>query len=119
MSEGVLNGQLINDAANLCNWSDNQITDLLDAISDAAQGTQANDGQGYQWHTIVQDGQNVNMVYNNGNPMCDGNGFDPQSGAGALIVDRLMAELSNLESIAANSVATSQRIQKEINSKLS
>ena len=45
--------------------------------------------------------------------------IDPQKGSGTLIIDRYMSELSNLESVAANAVATSQRIQKEVNSKLS
>lgn len=49
----------------------------------------------------------------------NGKSFDPQSAAGTLIMDRVMSELSNLDSIAANSVATEQRIAKDINSKLS
>jgi len=92
---GVCNGDLINDAFNICNMADQEIDGLLDQIWAAVQPG----GTGY----VTINGKQV----------------DPQSGAGALIIDRLMSELSNLESISANSVATSQRIQKEINSKLS
>lgn len=94
---GMLNGDLISDAYTVANFADSQIDQLLDQVWNAVQSG------GSFWWTV------------NGTPKP----IDPQSGAGALIIDRLMSELSNLESISANAVATAQRIQKEINSKLS
>jgi hypothetical protein len=83
----------------------------LDAINDAVNNpTGANDKDGF----YAESGK----IYNANYSLFSG-GVDPQSGAGALLIDRMMSELSNLESISANAVATSQRIQKEINSKLS
>ena len=112
MSGLVLASQTDQTSFGICNWSDAQINDLLDAINAAVNGTGETMADGF--YTKNNDGK----IYNDSYSLFSA-GVDPQSGAGALLIDRMMSELSNLESISANAVATSQRIQKEINSKLS
>ncbi len=89
---GLLGGNAIQSAYSICQNADASIDALLAAVQ-----TKGNITVGT--HVLTSG--------------------DYQSGAGTLIVDRMMSELSNLESLAANSIATLQRIAKEINSKLS
>jgi hypothetical protein len=105
---GLVSGGVIDPAFDVCSWADNQIEALLQAIQAAVTGTFPTDMNPdfYDYYS----GPNAVMI--NGTPV------DPHEGAGTLLIDRMMSELSNLESISANAVATSQRIQKEINSKL-
>jgi len=110
MSEFVLASAMDQAAFGICDWSDSQIFDLLDAINSAVNETDEQIQGGF----YCKDGK----VYNDDYALFK-NGVDPQSGAGALLIDRMMSELSNLESISANAIATMQRIQKEIHSKTS
>ena len=90
---GLLTGSAVEDAYAICKAADDEIGKLLDAVRNNTSYTSP-DGS----ITLTQ--------------------ADFQSGAGTLLVDRLMSELSNLESLSANALATLQRIAKEINSKL-
>ncbi len=111
-NELVMASAVDQNAFNICDWSDSQINDLLGAISSAVNSPNSDYTSGA---FTVEAGKVKSTQFT----LFSGDGIDPQSGAGALVIDRLMSELSNLESISANAVATSQRIQKEINSKLS
>ena len=123
-NSAIISGNAINEAYGVCDWADSQIEALLEAINFLYSDDQGNVGalsaearsfidmdsyeeveEGVWKYTCLQIGGH--------------GGIDPQDGAGTLIIDRLMSELSNLESISANAIATMQRIQKEINSKLS
>ncbi len=114
----VLSGNAINSAYDICDFADSQIEALLEALNflycdNQDIGSLSEEARSFIDQDSIEEGK-YTCLQIDGHP-----GIDPQNGAGTLIIDRFMSELSNLESISANAIATMQRIQKEINSKLS
>ena len=114
---GIVGDSLTNSAFESCDWADNVIESLLNAVY-WTTGTAGEEdyGNGIKG-TFDEAGKRVVQVGTND----DGTAryINPQDGAGALIIDRLMSNLSNVESISANAVATEQNISKAMHSKIS
>jgi hypothetical protein len=113
MPNSVGNSSLVNDTYSAAEWADGFIEELLEWVNWTVNGGAQPGSNEYGISGTTVDGVNkinINRKYS---------GVDPMSGAGALIIDRIMSELSNLEAIAANALATEQKIAQATNSKLS
>ena len=118
VAEGLCASNSVQNAYDICDWSDGFINALLSALNYSITGKSIDGRNGnYEEYGIT-------TVYNSTDTSKSSisvpqfGAINPQDGSGTLIIDRIMSELSNLESISANAIATLQRIQKEINSKL-
>lgn len=112
---GLTQGNAIVSAYDITSHADQTIEYLLEALAYCL------DPQNHEYNSEWENfGIGVRDVGDHKELLLPGreDTIDPQGGAGTLIIDRLMSELSNLESIAANSIATLQRMSKETNSKL-
>ena len=105
-------GDVATNAAEAIGWSDQYIDELLSAITWVT--TQGKEGDRGKFGVQVGTGKDAEYSIE-----ITGYGkFDPASPAGTLIIDRVMSICSNINSVAANAVATVQRNAKTIDTKV-